>query len=133
MNTMSLSLANTLISRAIEKAEELGVNVCIAVTDNGAHLKTFTRMDNAFLGSVDVAISKARTSTLFPLPSGTFGELIREEKLTGMDMSNGGLIGFPGGLPVAAEGVQLGAIGISGASAKQDNAIAEYAVAGVNL
>ena len=133
MNTISLSLANTLISRAIEKAEELGVNVCIAVTDNGAHLKTFARMDNAFLGSVDVAVSKAKTSALFPLPSGTFGELIREEKLTGMDLSNGGLIGFPGGLPIAVDGVQLGAIGISGASAEQDNAIAEYAAAGASL
>ncbi|MGH1463357.1 MAG: GlcG/HbpS family heme-binding protein [Neptuniibacter sp.] len=133
MNNMSLILANQMITRAIEKAEELGVNVCIAVTDSGAHLKSFARMDNAFLGSVDVAISKARTSTLFPLPSGTFGELIREEKLTGMDQSNGGLIGFPGGLPITVEGIQVGAIGISGASAEQDSAIAEHAVAGINL
>ena len=133
MKTMSLNLANTLIKRAIEKADELGVKVCIAITDNGAHVQSFARMDKAFLGSIDVAISKAKTSTFFPLPTGTFGELIREEKLTGMELSNEGLIGFPGGLPITDDDAVIGAIGISGASAEQDNAIAEYAAAGVNL
>lgn len=131
MATLTQELASQLISKAEEKARELGVNVCIAVTDQGAHLNAFARMDNAFTGSVDVAIGKARTSSLFPVPSGAFGELIREEKLTGMELSNQGLVGFAGGQPIRIDDEQIGAIGISGATADQDAAIAEYAASEV--
>ena len=125
---MNQSLAATLITKAKQKAEELGVNVCIAITDQGGHLNAFRRMDNAFLGSIDVAVGKAKTSSLFPIPSGVFGKLIREENLLGMENSNQGLIGFGGGHPVFIAGNQVGAIGISGATEAQDTAIAEFAV-----
>lgn len=131
MSSLSLETVNRIVSRAVEKAQSLNVNVCIAVMDGGAHLLSFSRMDGAFTGSVDVAIAKARTSALFPLPSGTFGELIRSEQLTGMELCNQGLAAFPGGFPIKHEGQQLGAIGISGATAAQDSAIAEYAIAEV--
>lgn len=132
-NVNTLSYANLLITHAIEKAEELGINVCIAVTDNGGHLKAFSRMDNVFVGAVDIAVSKARTSALFAVPSGVFGQLVREKNLTGFEHSNGGMVGSPGGLPINAEGEQFGAIGISGGSGEQDNAIAEYALAKTSL
>lgn len=128
MNTITQITADKMIKRAEKKALQLGVNVCIAITDSGGHLNAFLRMDNAFTGSVDVAIKKANTSSLFPVPSGVFGKLIRDEQLTGMELSNQGLIGFPGGLPIFEDKQQLGAIGISGASAEEDAAIAEYAL-----
>lgn len=129
MKQLTQAIADRVVDRAEAKARELNVNVCIAVTDQGAHLKAFRRMDQAFTGSVDVAIGKARTSSLFPLPSGQFGELIRNEQLTGMELSNQGMVAFAGGHPLKLYGRPVGAIGISGASAEQDAAIAEYAVA----
>lgn len=128
MKALTEALAATLIERAEEKAREIGVNVCIAITDSGAHLAAFKRMDGSFTGSIDVAIGKARTSSLFPLPSGDFGSLIRREQLTGMELSNQGLIGFAGGQPLRIENALIGAIGISGATAEQDDAIARHAI-----
>ncbi|MDO6595021.1 heme-binding protein [Neptuniibacter sp. 1_MG-2023] len=125
---MNQLLAATLITKAEQKAEELGVQVCIAITDQGGHLNAFHRMDHAFLGSIDVAVGKAKTSSLFPIPSGVFGKLIREENLLGMENSNQGLIGFGGGQPIFVDGTQIGAIGISGATEAQDTTIAEFAV-----
>lgn len=125
------NIAEQLIRSAEEKANALGVNVCIAITDAGAHLCAFKRMDHAFTGSVDVAIGKARTSALFPVPSGAFGALVREEKLTGMELTNQGLVAFPGGLPIMHEKQQIGAIGISGATAEQDDEIARYAATNI--
>jgi len=133
MDKITEATASRLIEKAAEKAQSLGVNVCIAVTDGGAHLLAFKRMDNAFTGSVDVAIGKARTSALFPMPSGDFGNLIRNEQLTGMELSNQGLVGFGGGLPVRLNDRQVGAIGISGATARQDAEIAAHAVQEVSL
>jgi len=128
MDRITQAIASRLVDKAEEKAVELDVRVCIAITDQGGHLLAFKRMDDAFTGSVEVAIGKARTSSLFPLPSGDFGQLIRNEKLTGMELTNQGLVAFPGGLPVQAEGRRIGAIGISGATAEQDAAIAYRAV-----
>ena len=128
MNKITAATAAKLIERAEYKAGSLGVEVCIAVTDGGAHLLAFKRMDGAFTGSVDVAIGKARTCSLFPVPSGDFGSLIRNEKLTGMELSNQGLVGFAGGLPIRLNDCLIGAVGISGATAEQDAEIADYAV-----
>ena len=120
--------ADDIIRRASVRADEIGVGACIAVVDAGAHLKAFRRMDGAFLGAVDVAQRKARTSALFPMGSGEFGEVIRDAQLTGMELSNGGLAVFHGGLPIMADGVLLGAIGVSGGSADQDLDIARCAL-----
>lgn len=127
MSQISQTITQKMIKRAEDRANQLDVKVCIAITDAGGHLCAFKRMDNAFIGSIDVAIKKAKTSSLFPLPSGDFGKLIRDQQLTGMELSNHNLIGFPGGHPIWREEQQIGAIGISGASAQQDAIIAEYA------
>jgi uncharacterized protein GlcG (DUF336 family) len=103
------------------------VSICIAVVDDGAHLKAFLRMDGAFPGAVDVAQGKARTSALFPMESGDFGRMIADERLLGMAQSNGGLMGFDGGVPVLDGTAQVGAVGVSGATAEQDRQIARYA------
>ena len=126
--SMTLAAARRHIADAISKSEQLGIKVCIAVVDSGAHIVAFERMDGAFLGSVDIAIKKARTSALFPLESGQLGALIRSEKLTGFELSNENLMGFNGGVPIFAGENQIGAIGISGGSAGEDLAIARAAL-----
>ena len=126
--SMTLAAARRHIADAISKSEQLGIKVCIAVVDSGAHIVAFERMDGAFLGSVDIAIKKARTSALFPLESGPLGALIRSEQLTGFELSNENLMGFNGGVPIFAGDDQIGAIGISGGSAVEDLAIARAAL-----
>ena len=130
---MNESLARILISAATEKATDIGINVCIAVIDEGSLLKAFHHMDDAFKGSIDVAIAKARTSALFPFPTGDLGELIRTENLTGIELTNQGLAVFPGGLPIFNGKDQIGAIGISGGSAQQDDEVASFAITKANL
>lgn len=128
MTSITAKVAQEYISKARVNAQQLGINVCIAIVDSGSHLVAFEKMDGAFLGSIDIAIKKAKTSALFPLESGTLGELIRAEQLTGFELSNDALMGFPGGLPVFIEHTQVGAIGISGGSAEQDVMVANAAL-----
>lgn len=128
MDSIKTDRAEAIIRRASDRAQEIGISACIAIVDAGAHLKAFRRMDGAFAGAVDVSQRKARTSALFPLPSGDFGRLISEHQLTGMELSNGGLAAFHGGLPIMEGDTLLGAIGVSGGSAEQDLDVARHAL-----
>jgi uncharacterized protein GlcG (DUF336 family) len=128
MTTLSTTRADEIIRQASARAEEIGIGACIALVDAGAHLKAFRRMDGAFAGAVDVSQRKARTAALFPLPSGDFGQVIADQQLTGMELTNGGLAAFHGGLPIMDGETLLGAIGVSGGSAEQDLDIARHAL-----
>lgn len=133
MTQLSSQLAQQILDHAETYANGLGVSVCIALVDDGAHLYAFRRMDMSFKGAIDVSIRKAKTSALFPFESGRFGEIIQDKSLMGMELSNDGLACFPGGIPMTYEDKPVGAIGVSGASAAQDAEIAEYALKQVGL
>jgi uncharacterized protein GlcG (DUF336 family) len=113
--------AQHAIAVARAKATELGTRMCIAVVDSGANLKAFMRMDDAWVGSTDIAIKKARTACFFGMPTGLIGQLSQPEgPLFGIEHSNEGLITFPGGLPIVTkDGVLIGAIGVSGSSGRE--------------
>ncbi len=118
--------AEMAIKAAIKKARALGTQMCIAVVDSGANLKAFHRMDDAWVGSIDISIKKARTAVFFGMPTGQIGQLSQPGgPLFGIEHSNGGLITFPGGLPIVDnEGVLVGAIGVSGSAVENDHAVA---------
>jgi uncharacterized protein GlcG (DUF336 family) len=128
---MSLSQAQAILAAAIAAAEEQGTLMDIAVVDAGGNLKAFARMDGAWLGSIDIAVTKARTARFFDLPTEELGALSQPGgPLYGIEGSNGGLITFPGGLPLAADdGTVIGAIGVSGSTVENDRAVAEAGVA----
>lgn len=128
MSQLSLALAQSLIHYAEQYASQLSVNVCIAIVDDGAHLIAFQRMDGTFKGAIDVSLKKAKTSALFPFSSDQFGSIIQDKQLLGMENSNDGLACFSGGIPIRQNGISIGAIGISGASAAQDAEIAATAL-----
>jgi uncharacterized protein GlcG (DUF336 family) len=123
--------AESLIKAAQAKAADIGIAVSIVVLDNAGHLKGFSRMDGAWLGSIDVAMKKARTSVLFEAETQDFGEVCKPgAQASGLERTNDGLITFAGGIPVkAADGQLIGAIGISGGQVAQDFAIARAALA----
>jgi len=133
--TMEHALA--AIEAARKEAVKLKTQMCIAVVDSGANLKAFVRMDDAWVGSIDIAIKKAKTAVFFGMPTGEIGKLSQPGKsLYGIEHSNEGLITFPGGLPIVdEEGVLVGAIGVSGSSVENDHKVAEAGlkVVGVSL
>jgi len=123
---ITLEQAQAAVSAAIKKSTEMGVKMDIAIVDGGANLTAFARMDGAWLGSVDIAMKKARTARYFDMDSGAIGGLSQPGgPLYNIEHSNGGLISFPGGVPIKnKEGVIIGAIGVSGSSVEDDHAVA---------
>jgi uncharacterized protein GlcG (DUF336 family) len=123
---LSLDGADDALAAALAKARAIDTAMNIAVVDAGGNLKAFARMDGAWLGSIDIAIKKARTARLFDMPTGEIGKLSRQDgPLFNIEHSNDGLITFPGGLPITDEhGHVIGAIGVSGSTVENDHAVA---------
>ena len=127
---ITLELAGTIIQAAKSKAEELNIQEDIAVVDSSGTLKAFVRMDGAWLGSIDIAIRKARTARYFDMETAEIGKMSQPGmSIYGVELSNGGLISFGGGIPFKdADGKVIGAVGVSGSSVENDVAVAESAI-----
>jgi uncharacterized protein GlcG (DUF336 family) len=125
-NDITHQEAFEVLLAAKKHAEASNTLVNIAVVDAGAHLKAFLRMDDSFLGSIDVAIKKAKTARYFNMDTGELGALTQPGGIIyNIEHSNGGLITFPGGIPIKnKKGVIIGAVGISGGTIDQDRSIA---------
>ncbi|MGH6808038.1 MAG: GlcG/HbpS family heme-binding protein [Ensifer adhaerens] len=123
--------AQAVIDGAEAKARQLDLAVIIAVLDAGAHLKAFRRMDGAVLGSIDIAISKAKTAVLFQANSEAVWEYCKPgAPAQGLQLTNGGLATFGGGIPLKGpDGVFIGALGVSGGAVPQDVEVAQAALA----
>ncbi|KIC95515.1 GlcG/HbpS family heme-binding protein [Flavihumibacter solisilvae] len=122
---ISYQLAQLAVQQATQKAEEMKVPVNIVVLDTSGYMKLFVRMDEAFLGSIDIAIQKAKTAMLFRMNSEAVGEFLRPDAAAyGLENTNGGLVGFPGGKPILYNEAIVGYIGVSGGAVPQDALIA---------
>jgi len=124
--------ARLIIAAGEARANAIGVPVNIAVLDAGAQLKAFSRMDGALLGSIDIAVGKAKTAALFQMATEAVGEFCKPGGGSpGLEQTNGGLVVFGGGLPLTApDGSFLGAVGVSGGAVSQDMDVARAALAG---
>ena len=129
--SVTLDQAEKISEAAKAKAKEIGVAMNIAVVDEGANLVSFHRMDNAWLGSLDISIKKAKTARFFDMNSGEIGKLSQPGgPLYNIEHSNGGLISFPGGVVLKdGSGKIVGAIGVSGGSVDQDHEVASAGAA----
>lgn len=127
---ITLEQAEKILAAAKAKSTELGLRMNIAIVDAGANLKAFARQDNAWLGSIDISIKKAKTARFFNFPTGVIGELSQPGgPLYNIEHSNGGLITFPGGLPIKSGDVVIGGIGVSGSTVENDQLVAEAGIA----
>ena len=119
MSDITLEQAQTAVREAINKAQGLGYKMNVAVVDAGANIKAFARMDGAWLGSIDIAMKKARAARLFDMQTGEIGKLSQPGgALYSIEHSNGGLITFPGGVPIKNTADEIiGGIGVSGRGA----------------
>lgn len=123
--------AQRIIEAAINKAEEIGQPMCIAVADFGGHTIAFARMDKAWIGSIDIAHKKAWTARAFDISTKELGENSQPgDQFFGIQESNNGhVMVFAGGLPLKVDGEVVGAVGVSGGFSEQDQAVAEAGVA----
>jgi len=124
---VTYELAEQAMAAAIAESKKIGTQMCIAVVDSGADLKAFVRMDNAWVGSVDIAIKKAKIACFFAMNTGQIGQLSQPGgPLYGIEHSNDGLITFPGGVPIVdKDGVLIGAVGVSGSAVENDHQVAK--------
>lgn len=131
---LNLSLANKLAKRAIKKAELINIKIVVSILDSGGNLILLNRMDNSFLGSIDVSINKAYTALSFNIPTHLLKKLVEDNgELHTLENSNKGkIIAFGGGYPIKINKKLLGGIGISGGSVKEDTEIVEYALEIIN-
>lgn len=123
--------ARRIIAAAEKKAEEIGQPMNIAVADSGGNLVAHVRMDNAWIGSIDIAINKAFTARAFDISTKELAGLSQSsDQFFGIHASNHGRIMiFAGGVPLKRDGKVVGAVGVSGGMGEQDHAVAEAGAA----
>ena len=128
---ITLADARRIIAAAEKKADEIGQPMNIAVADAGGNLIAHVRMDNAWLGSVDISIKKAWTSRAFDITTKDLGENSQSgDQFFGIHASNNGKVMiFAGGIPLKKDGKVVGAIGVSGGGGEQDHSVAEAGAA----
>ena len=126
---MRLEDARRVIAAAEKKSLEIGQPMNIAVVDSGGNLVAHVRMDNAWIGSVDISINKAWTARAFDISTKELAELSQSgDQFFGIHASNRGRVMiFAGGVPLKRGNQVVGAVGVSGGLGKQDQAVAEAA------
>lgn len=129
--TVKLEDARRVIAAAEAKADEIGQPMNVAVVDAGGNLVAHVRQDGAWIGSVDISISKAWTSRAFDLATKDLADNAQpSQQFFGIHTTNGGKVAiFAGGIPLTRDGVVVGAVGVSGGSGDQDQSVAEAGVA----
>src|SRR5215211_6060346 len=128
---VTLADARRVIAAAEAKAADIGQPMNIAVVDAGGNLVAHVRMDNAWIGSVDISIKKAWTSRAFDISTKDLADNSQSgDQFFGIHASNNGKVMiFAGGIPLRRGGKVVGAIGVSGGSGAQDHEVAEAGVA----
>ncbi|KEO60396.1 GlcG/HbpS family heme-binding protein [Thioclava indica] len=130
LKRLDLADAQVLIAGAKAKAMEIGVPMCIAVTDESCNLLAFERMDGAKIPSITIAIDKSYTASGIRKPTHELGEASQPGKPAyGISSTvSGRMVVFAGGVPVVVDGGIVGAIGVSSGSPAQDLEVAEAGI-----
>lgn len=128
---LTLEDARKVIAAAEKKAAVLKQPMNVAVADAGGNLVAHVRMDAAWMGSIDISIKKAFTARAFDISTKDLAKLSQSGgPFFGIHESNQGRVMiFAGGVPLKRAGKVVGAIGVSGGSGEQDQAVAEAGAA----
>jgi uncharacterized protein GlcG (DUF336 family) len=123
---LGLSDAKRVAATAEAEAQRNNWDVVIAVVDDGGHLMYLQR-EKAQLGSIDVAVNKAKVALMFRRPTKFWEEMVAQGRQGYLAMP--GMLPIEGGLPLISDGHVVGAIGISGVKSNEDAQIAKAGVA----
>ena len=128
---ITLSDARRITAAAEAKAREIGQPMNIAVVDSGGNLVSHVRMDGAWIGSIDISINKAFTARAFDIETAELAKNSQPgQQFFGIHGSNNGRVMiFAGGIPLRRNGSVIGAVGVSGGSGSQDEAVANAGAA----
>ncbi len=131
LQSVSLDEARDVITAGERQAQQIGQPVNIAVVDVGGNLVAHARMDGAWIGSVDISINKAFTARAFDISTEDLASNAQPgSQFFGIHASNNGRVMiFAGGIPLWHNDRVVGAVGVSGGTGEQDQAIAEAATA----
>ncbi len=120
----ALTLAGADMAAQAAEAEALtrGARVVIAVVDQGGKPIVLRRLDGAQVASVDVAMDKARSAAVFRRPSKELEDQVRDGRFGALQLAGG--VTLQGGVPLTVQGEAVGAIGVSGETPDEDEAVA---------
>ena len=123
---LTLSDAQVIMQACIEEAEVIGVDMDIAITDDGGNLLMFQRMDNARITSIDISIGKSFTASASRKSTRAYGEIsVPGKPAFGINTSNQGKFSIvAGGLPLFAGDQIVGGVGCSSGTPDQDEIVA---------
>jgi len=110
---LTLDIATEMLEAGEKEAEKQRVPMSMAISDVGGNLMAFSRMDNAALFSIQIAMDKAFTAVSGKMPTGSFGNFYRTGELVPLFFHER-WITFTGGFPVIKDGMIVGGIGVSG-------------------
>jgi len=120
--TLSLAEAKKIVAAATVDATKNNLTMAVAIVDDGGHLVLFERMDDTQVGSIDVAIRKARSAAFYRRPTKVFEDGVIAGRSVILTLDNA--MPIEGGLPLMVGGKLVGAIGVSGGTAPQDGVVA---------
>ncbi|HEX7225560.1 MAG TPA: heme-binding protein [Candidatus Limnocylindria bacterium] len=128
---LTLAAARNLVAAVEATARELHVAMSVAVVDAGDQLVAFARMDGADLVTIRLAQDKAYSALMNRMPTRDLAPLVQPgTEFYGYDsLAAGRMVVFAGGMPLERDGVLVGAVGVSGGSAAEDQQAADAAVA----
>ena len=131
---LTLAAARRMVAAAEEVARRLRVAMSVAVVDAGDQLVAFERMDAADLVTIGLARDKAFSALMNRMPTRDLAPLVQPgAEFYGYDSLVGGrMVVFAGGMPLELGGVLVGAVGVSGGSADEDQQAADAAVAALD-
>ncbi len=131
---ISAEAAHIALQATVAHAAKLGIAINVAITDSAGVLAGFLRMPGAFLHSVEIAIDKAYTSASFGFPTSKWKDILAGDEMLRAGLAERPrLVIFGGGLPIVADGVRIGGIGVSGGSAEQDEECAHAGLKAIGL
>ena len=131
LNRLDIDDAYVLIAGARVKAQDIGVPMCIAVTDESGNLIAFERMDGGKMTSINLAIDKSFTAVGIQKGTDVLGDVNQPGMPAhGIASALGGrMVTVAGGRPILSDGIVVGGIGVSSGSPAQDLEVAQAAVA----
>lgn len=128
MSGLTFAEAQKVLRAGLEKADEIGQPMNVAVVDGGGHLLAFGRQDGAIRASIDISQRKALTAVLMNRPTAELTPLVQPgAELYGLEQTAGGMVTFGGGVPLYRDGELVGAVGVSAGTVDQDVTVASAA------
>src|SRR5438128_10171205 len=123
---ITLEAAKKMLAAAEAEARKNNWNVAIAIVDAGGSLILFQKLDDTQLGSVNIAIGKARTAVNFKRPTKALEDIVAGGRIAFVAIE--GITPVQGGLPVVVDGKVIGSVGVSGVQSSQDEQVAQAAL-----